>query len=135
MRWVESLISWKNSKALQMTWFLLRAVRGSFPASQVRCVQTLSKDACTIVFWPVKQASPLRPQATVRMSTVSLSTWWYHLWKHSRMWDTPGNSGAEDGTTQMPSTSNSQERANTPGSKEDSLNSSHNPLQVGGKRS
>src|SRR5258708_7934127 len=134
MRWAKSLISWKNSKALQMTWYLLQAVRGSFPASRARCVQTLSNGDCTIVFWPEKQASPSLHPDTVPTNTVSHSTWWSRRWKRWQTWATRGNSGVEDGAEQTPSTSNSQERVNMPGSKDGSSSSSHNPLQVGGKR-
>src|SRR5260370_31395443 len=103
-----------------MIWFLLQVVRGSSPASRAQSVQTLSKGDFTIVIWPGRQATPSHPQATARTSTGWPSTWLSVLWKRWPTWDTRGNSGAEDGTVQTPSTLNSQERANTPASKDGS---------------
>src|SRR6266481_501306 len=135
MRWAESLISWKNSKALQMIWFLLRVVRASFPASRARFVQTLSNDAFTIVFWPDRLDIPSPHPDIALTSTGWRLTWWFRQWKRWRMWATPGNNGVVVGTEQTPSTSSYQEPVNMPASKDGSSNSSHNPLQVGGKRS
>src|SRR5258708_7406742 len=112
MRWAASLISWKNSKVLQMTWWMLRAVRASFHASQVQCVQTLSKDDFTIVFWPGKPGTPSLLQVKARTSTGWLSTWWSLRWKPWPMWARYGKAGAVDGIPAMPSTSNSPEQVN-----------------------
>src|SRR5713101_4941847 len=117
MKWDEYQISWKNSKALRMIWFLLRVVRASFPASQARSVQTLSNGDFTIVFWPDKQATPSRPQVTALTNTGWPSTWWFHQWKRWRMWGTPGNNGAAAGTPPTQYTSSFPEQANTPASK------------------
>src|SRR6266481_8583341 len=90
----------------------------SFPASQARSVQTLSNGDCTLVFWPERQATPSRPQATAHTNTAWLSIWWSRRWKRLRMSATRGNSGAAVGTPPMPYTSSSPEQANTPASKD-----------------
>src|SRR6266851_4999700 len=105
-----SFLIWFLSLTLLWT---LRALRACNPALQAQSVRALSKGAFTVVFWPIRaERTPSHPLASPLTNMGKLSIWLSRLWTPWRMSGTPGNHGEADGTVQMLSTSNFQERAN-----------------------
>src|SRR6267378_1498412 len=97
---------------LRVLWLTLRGLLACSPALRQPFVQTLSRDAFTIVFWPDRQAIRLRRREAAPTSTAKRSIWSRLRWMLSQMLATRGNNGAVPGTQEMPSTSSYPEPQN-----------------------
>src|SRR5258708_24261103 len=122
-----SKASWMNSLRLRLIYWMLRRMRASCLELQAPGVHVLSKDDFTLVIWRVRQGSPSRLRATLRMSMVKLSTWSSRRWKLSQTLEQPGNPGVARGIPPTQSISNSPDLPSARGNGEENLPSNKCP--------
>jgi hypothetical protein len=107
--WMISMKNFASLHALSLTLALLRAF---CPESPLPFALTQSRSGCTVVIWPIREATRSSRQGSPRTSTGRLLTWWSHQWMLSKMLAIHGRPGEADGILLTPYTSNSPEPPN-----------------------